>query len=73
MADNISLNEMIQQIREWQLETDNFRNDSWTQDAYRDKIKELYDLMAPTINNMNSRQRPEDYEKQTNDKEEKSQ
>lgn len=59
---HVSLNEMIQQIREWQLETNNFRNDSWTQDAYRAKIRELFDVMAPIVNNIDSRKSQTDEE-----------
>ena len=72
MANNISLNDMIEQIRAWQRETDNFRNDSWTQDAYKEKIQELFDVMAPIINNIDSRQRPEKYEQNADGQEEKS-
>ena len=69
MANHISLNEMIEQIRAWQRETDNFRNDSWTQDAYREKIKELFNVMAHIINNIDSRQRAEDYNQSQGDEE----
>ena len=72
MANNISLNDMIEQIRAWQRETDNFRNDSWTQDAYKAKIKELFDAMAPIVNNIDSRQRPAQYEQTEDGQEEKS-
>lgn len=72
MANNISLNDMIEQIRAWQRETDNFRNDSWTQDAYKAKIKELFDAMAPIVNNIDSRQRPDQYEQTEDGQEEKS-
>jgi len=69
MEKKVSLNEMIQQIREWQLETNNFRNDSWTQDAYRKKIQELFDVMAPIVNNIDSRQRHEKYTEEKDNKE----
>ena len=72
MAETVSLNEMIAQIRAWQRETDNFRNDSWTQDAYKAKIRELFDAMAPIVNNIDSRQRPEQYEQTEDRQEEKS-
>ena len=72
MAETVSLNEMIAQIRAWQRETDNFRNDSWTQDAYKAKIRELFDAMAPIVNNIDSRQRPEQYEQTEDGQEEKS-
>jgi len=64
MSDQVSLNEMIQQIRAWQLETNNFRNDSWTQDAYREKIRELFDVMAPIVNNIDSRKQMNDGSKE---------
>ena len=72
MANHISLNDMIEQIRAWQRETDNFRDDSWTQDAYKEKIRELFDTMAPIVNNIDSRQRSEKYEQTENGEEEKS-
>ena len=65
MPENVSLNEMIEQIRLWQRETDNFRNDSWTQEAYQDKLKTLYAELAPIVNNIaaSSRlKRPEEKE-----------
>ncbi len=54
MAKEVSLNEIIQQIREWQLETNNFRNDSWTQDIFKDKLHKLYAELNPIINNIDS-------------------
>ena len=67
MSDNVSLNEMIQQIRDWQLETNNFRNDSWTQDAYKEKIRELFDIMAPIVNNIDSRKQMDNDDKKEKD------
>jgi len=65
MPEKVSLNEMIEQIRLWQLETGNFRNDSWTQEAYQEKLKTLYATLAPIVNNIdtNSRLSREEEEK----------
>ena len=72
MAETVSLNEMIAQIRAWQRETDNFRNDSWTQDAYKAKIRELFDHMAPIINNLDPAAFEDAFKKVQDNKEEKS-
>lgn len=53
MSKNISLNDMITQIRQWQLETDDFRNDSWTKDEYKSRLTELYGHLSGIINNVN--------------------
>ena len=57
MPEKVSLNEIIEQIRLWQLETNNFRNDSWTQEAYQDKLKVLYEELAPIVNNIDTNSR----------------
>ena len=54
MPENVSLNEMIEQIRLWQRETDNFRNDSWTQDVFKDKLHKLYAELNPIISSIDS-------------------
>ena len=54
MAERISLNEMIEQIRAWQRETNNFRNDSWTQEAYQKRLQELYAEFNPIISSMST-------------------
>lgn len=53
MYKNISLNDMITQIRQWQLETNNFRNDSWTKDEYKSRLTELHGHLSGVINNIN--------------------
>lgn len=58
MADSISLNQMIEQIRAWQRETDNFRNDSWTQESYQNKLQELYAHLNPIISRMSTYENP---------------
>lgn len=66
MAKNISLNDMIAQIRQWQLETGDFRNDSWTKDEYKSRLTELYGHLSGIINNVNV-----DYRNPTSESKEK--
>lgn len=54
MPEKVSLNQMIEQIRAWQLETNNFRNDSWTQEAYQEKLKQLFEELNPIISGMST-------------------
>ena len=70
MANTISLNEIIAQIREWQRETVNFRNDSWTQDIYQNRLRTLHDMLNPIINNVDSEYRAD--QQGVKDEEEKS-
>ena len=42
MAEKVSLNDMIEQIRAWQRETKNFRNDSWMQESFQNRLQEWY-------------------------------
>ena len=38
--DRVNLEEIIRQIQAWHSEAVNFRNDGWTQQAYKDMIEE---------------------------------
>ena len=67
MADQVSLNEMIEQIRRWQLESNNFRNDSWTQDVYRERLTELHGQLADVINQISANPTEESEEEEEKD------
>ena len=67
MADQVSLNEMIEQIRRWQLESNNFRNDSWTQDVYRERLTELHGQLADVINQISANPTEESEEEEKKD------
>ena len=58
MAEKVSLNDMIEQIRAWQRETKNFRNDSWMQESFQNRLQELFDELAPIITEANSYAHP---------------
>ena len=49
MADKISVEEMLSQIQAWHNEVTNFRNDGWTQQGYRDKIKSLHSQLTTMV------------------------
>jgi|DEB0MinimDraft_10_1074344.scaffolds.fasta_scaffold35969_2 hypothetical protein len=42
MSGQVSLDQMIRQIREWHNEALNMRNDGWTQQAYKDRLNFLH-------------------------------
>ena len=39
---NLSVESIIQTIKQWKLEVENFRNDGWVQKGYEDKLKEVF-------------------------------
>ncbi len=40
--DRVNLEEIIRQIQAWHSEAVNFRNDGWTQQAYKDRLETLH-------------------------------
>ena len=40
--DRVNLEEIIRQIQSWHSEAVNFRNDGWTQQAYKDRLETLH-------------------------------
>lgn len=68
MAEKVSLNEMIEQIRAWQRETKNFRNDSWMQESFQNRLQELFDELAPIVTEANSFTHPDNDPRLKDDK-----
>lgn len=52
MSDEVSLNDVTKTIRAWRSEVLNFRNDGWTQKAYRDKLREVSKEVAKAIDDI---------------------
>ena len=42
-----SLNEIINQIRKWQIEVNSERNDGWTRAHYMIQLNKIRDALAP--------------------------
>ncbi len=40
--DKVNLEEIIRQIQAWHSEAVSFRNDGWTQQAYKDRLETLH-------------------------------
>ena len=53
MANNVTLNEMIAQIREWHNEALNMRNDGWTQQAFKDRLEFLHARTTAVVESIN--------------------
>ena len=45
----VTLNEMIDQIREWHSEALNMRNDGWTQQVFKDRLAFLHARMSAVV------------------------
>ena len=54
--DNVDLKEMIRQIQVWHSEAVNFRNDGWTQQAYRDRLETLHARVTAVMESINPSQ-----------------
>ena len=65
--DNVNLKEMIRQIQAWHTEAVSFRNDGWTQQAYRDRLETLHARVSAVMESI----RPSDQEALQENKEEK--
>jgi hypothetical protein len=45
-----SLKDILRTIKEWELESKNPRNDGWTQEGYREKLKKLFNEAGKLLN-----------------------
>jgi|1_EtaG_2_1085319.scaffolds.fasta_scaffold213207_2 hypothetical protein len=49
---NLSVESIIQTIKQWKLEVENFRNDGWVQKGYEDKLKEVFSESGKALSNL---------------------
>ncbi len=43
MSKKVSFEDMVKQLNDWHREVNNFRNDGYVQEGYREKITDLHD------------------------------
>ncbi len=48
----VSFEDMVKQLNEWQNEVNNFRNDGYVQEGYREKIVDLHERIVTIMSDM---------------------